>query len=376
MKPARIILPLLIALTALLCAWVVYNTYPVWREYLEDAPVTFRENEEVSLNLYPETFQSAAVFTNEGLRDDTPVESIVSLGLLIGKMGVRGTFFVTPFYYEEGELRVKNPRIILLHKLKKSGQEIAQYGFPLSPENGAELSSVSPAGRLAGIGKGREILGSSGFTPRGYRSPGFSGTSDTFSALDKLGFLYGSIQDCLPLTLRTVIKPWPRGRIMYPCHPRGLRVLEFISQIDPTEQPAAAEKIFRRFHRRSAVFVFSTRFPEIGKPENLLRLEKFLAYLSSQNTWLCTLEELCEWWLPREKVTIVTQTGEDTLTVIYGNPTSLPLRNAAIMCKKKVDHLKFYRIMNRRGEVSAAGLIPASRRIIVTLFSDRDEEAK
>ncbi len=66
MKPARIILPLLIALTALLCAWVVYNTYPVWREYLEDAPVTFRENEEVSLNLYPETFQSPRSLPTRG----------------------------------------------------------------------------------------------------------------------------------------------------------------------------------------------------------------------------------------------------------------------------------------------------------------------
>ncbi len=160
-------------------------------------------------------------------------------------MGVRGTFFVTPFYYEEVNSR-QEPADYPPAQAEKERTGNSSIRLSASPENGAELSSVSPAGQLARIGKGREILGSSGFTPL-LSFTRFFRTSDTFSALDKLGFLYGSIQDCLPLTLRTASNP-AQGRICTPATP-GLRSWNSFPKTKP-----AGEKLPRIIRIRRICF--------------------------------------------------------------------------------------------------------------------------
>lgn len=359
----------------LLLAWVGFNTYYIWRDYLSGPPVAFLENDDIALGLYPGDNQSASVFTNDDLCAMTPVDSIERLRGVLKKSGVRGTFFVIPNHLGEYVLRPGDPRIEVMEGLRRDGHEIAQHGYTHYCEKnrgrgvrmGAEMYFLNVEEQIERLEKGRKILTDLGFPPRGHRSPSFSANSHTFHALDRLNYLYGSDLHLPPTTLKTILLPAQRRRLMYPYHPFGLKLLEITSQTDPTVHKEKAINVFKRYHCRGGIFAFLTHLPQIGEAENLSRLEEFLNYLKGEKTWLCTMEELSEWWLAREEVMVRTERDGDTLVVICNNPSSYPLRKIAIIFKKSVPTIKRYRVVNEQGRVLKKGDIPDSRRILLDI---------
>lgn len=364
-------------LIVLVFTWSAFNVRWLWRDYITPPPVNFLENEEIFLALYPEGYSSASVFTNEGVSANTPLEKIRTLRIRLMNMGVRGTFFVIPFSSGRDKLTSDLRQMWELRKLQDFGFEIAQNGcFYYSPTGSLEMPVLSPEQELKRIRQGRMILEELGFEISGYRSPGLEGTKNTPLILEQEGYLYGSDFRAPPLTLRTLFFPGFRGSVIYPYHMDGLNLLEVACQAEPVIRPGKARRRFEKIHRQGGVFVFRTELPRVRKEENLKRLQEFIDYLQDQDTWLCTLRELCRWWLAREKINIVTRLDGDNLDIIYDNSTPFSLKNANITFKAGDESLRTYRILNTRGDIIAAGFIPDSLCLQVTLFPYIPGEAK
>jgi len=232
---------------------------------------------------------------------------------------------------------------------------------------GAEMLFLSVEEQVERLKEGRAILTSLGFPPRGHRCPCFSGNERTFKALERLNYLYGSDLDLPPTTFRTIFLPALRRRLMYPYHPFGMKLLEITSQTDPTVRLDKVLMVFKRYHSRGGVFVFLTHLPQISEPKNLERLTDFLTYLKGEDTWICTMVELSEWWLAREGLKVRTEWEGDTLVITFDNPSPYPLKNIAIIFKKTCKDPEKYRIVTgSRGKVEA-GDIPVSRRIFADI---------
>ena len=373
MKGIKRFLWIAAALVVLLVAWIGFNTYYIWRDYLSGPPVLFLENDDIELGLYPGENRSASVFTNDDLCAITPIEAIETLRLRLKELEVKGTFFVIPDHLGKNILRPGDPRVELLKKLRDDGHEIAQHGYSHYCEKnkgrgvkmGAEMLFLSVSEQIERLEKGREVLTDLGFPPRGHRCPCFSGNARTFKALDRMDYLYGSDLDLPPTNPRTIIMPALRRRLMYPYHPFGMKLLEITSQTDPTVRKAKILKVFKRYHSRGGVFVFLTHLPQISEPDNLERLTEFLSYLKGEDTWICTMLELAEWWLAREGLKIRTEPAGDTLVVTFNNPSPYPLNNIAITFKETGSDPRKYRIVDGSGGEVEAGDIPVSRWIVV-----------
>jgi len=382
-KYAGNFIKIFLILVVLLCLWVGYNTFPIWRNYVEGPPVNFVQNEDVSLGLYPEGKQSAVVFTNDDICAVTPFESIERLRNRLKKLKLKGTFFVIPFHYGRSKLETGLPQVGLVKELGEDGHEIAQHGFLhycgrnelCGVGEGFEMLLLDREEQKERLSRGRAILEELGFHPVGHRSPCFSGTEETFRALDELNYLYGSDLHLPPTTPRTLLLGGFRGNIMYPYHPEEMNLLQVTSHCDPTEKWDKAVGIFDRFHRRGGVFVILTHLPTLAAEENLDRLEKFMEYVTSRDTWLCRLDELCRWWLVREKIEIATEKTGDTLVITCENPSNSTLKNADIFFKETDPALKKYQVVSRKGKLIKKGSIPATRRILIDLPSDAQERS-
>lgn len=362
-------------LVLLILAWIGFNTYYIWRDYLSGPPVEFIENDDIVLGLFPGEYQSASIFTNDDLCAVTPVDAIENLRLGLKKLGIRGTFFVIPDHLGKNKFQPAGPRIELLKKLQEDGHEIAQHGYShycaknkgRGAKMGAEMLFLSVEEQMERLKVGRAILTELGFPPLGHRCPCFSGNERTFLALNRLEYLYGSDLDLPPTTLRTIFLPSLKRRLMYPYHPFGMKLLEITSQTDPTVRPEKTLKVFKRYHKRGGVFVFLTHLPEISRPENLEKLSAFLGYLKEENTWICTMKEIAEWWLAREGLKIRTEKARNTLNIIYDNPSDFPLHNIAITFKETGAGREKYRIVDLSGEELGAGDIPPGRMIFIDI---------
>lgn len=357
----------------LLLAWIGFNTSYIWRDYLSGPPVRFLQNREIAVGLYPRGAPAAAVFTNDDLSaagDPAPVER---LRRFLRQREVRGTFFVIPNHLGAYPLVAGSETVALMERLREDGHEIAQHGWAhyhernrgCSVKMGAEMAFLSEEEQYRIIKQGRDLLISLGFPPRGHRSPCFSGNRRTFGALDRLGFLYGSDLDLPPNTLRTLLVPAPRRRLMYPGSPPGLRLLQINSQTDPTVRRKKAIKIFRRYKKRGGAYAFLTHLPQIAEPDNLRRLEGFINFLREEGAWICTMEELAEWWLARAGSDFRTEREGETLVIAVDNPAGYPLRDLEISFKDPA--LRRYRLVDGEGGDLGGGEIPPSRLIRVDI---------
>jgi hypothetical protein len=370
MKKAAILIPA--ALAWLISLRADYRAFPIGSGLPEAAPVLFRENRDVRLNLYPRDFQSASVFTTEGLSPATRPAAIAVLAIRLANSRAGGTFFVTPSH--PGKFEFEELHLKILTRLDGYGYEIAQHGFPAPGREGKKKAIESDRSSRGGEWKkelkaDREILTSLGLPPQGYRAGSLAGEGVSLSVLDELGYLYRSESIPASSNLTGPREPArPEGEL-YPCHPPGLGLLKVTSRVDPTERPEEARAIFQQVHRQGGVFVFHTRLPGVSELENLDRLQEFLNYLRTRNTWSCSLRELCRWWRAREKVDIKTRRDGDTMIVVYDNPEPFPLKNAGVIFKEGDPSLQMYRVTDAAGRISAEGFIPPSRRVNVTLFA-------
>lgn len=354
----RTVLSALVITGIVLAAWAIFNSRWLWRSYLLPPPVNFRENRDVSLALYPQAYRSACVFTNEGISAAVSPEAIGELRIRLRHHSVSGTFFVDPGRAEGERLTTDHRQMWELRRLQNYGFEIAQGGWAGDkPGFAAEGERI----RL-----GREILTALGFEISGYRAPEETATVRTPGILDRLGYLYGSNYPFPPRTLRTLLGPGFGGDIYFPYHPEGPDYLGVVTHGDPLARPEQARRRFREVHRRGGVFVFKTSFDDFTEEGSLDRLSDFIRYLKQEDTWLCTLRELCRWWLAREKISIVTAWDGDNLDIRFSNATPFMMKNARIDFKARNPSSRTYRIIDSRGDVIAGGFIPDSRSLQVT----------
>ena len=332
----RIILAV-VAAAILLTAWIGFNTRDIWRAYLFCPPVEFIENDSVRIGLYPGGATSATVFTNDDYCGETPLAEARDLREWLREHDLLMTFFVIPFHQDRSRLG-EGPRLEILRGLAADGHEIAQHGYShcceknrgTSLKYGAEMALLDRDEAMERIERGRKILRECGFDPVGHRSPCFSGTGETFAALNRLGFLYGSDRNLPATTVRNLIFQGFRGSVIHPFHPEGMSLLEITGQTDPTVDADKARRIFERFHPRGGVIVYLTHLPQIGLPENLAKLGEFLEFVREHDTWICRFDELARWWLAREKLQVeIEREGELTLVRIR-NDSPYPLESARI----------------------------------------------
>ena len=284
-----------------------------------------------------------------------------TLRFLLRWFGIPGTFFVSPFQSGCGEISNCQSQFLELIKLRNYGFEIAQ--------NNEGRNYISGEPESESIKRGREILLRLEFRIRGYCSSLSLSTRDIEKILDREGYLYECLSSDPPITFRTLIFPVFRGSVIYPFHPEGMKMLKVVSRAEPIARPEKARREFEEIHQRGGVFIFRTELPRVVEDKNLVILEDFLRYISKKDTWLCALEELCSWWLAREKVEITTRREGEIIDIIYDNQTPIEMRNATISFKNLSTGPKMYRVMNLVDEISAEGFIPESGRINVTLSS-------
>ena len=67
---------------------------------------------------------------------------------------------------------------------------------------------------------------------------------------------------------------------------------------------AKAVRLLHKIHTLHGVFVYHTYIGRVVQPERLQLLEKFLDEVQKINTWCCTLSEVSQWWLAREKLRV------------------------------------------------------------------------
>jgi peptidoglycan/xylan/chitin deacetylase (PgdA/CDA1 family) len=101
------------------------------------------------------------------------------LGLLADR-GIKGTFYVPGYTADRYPDEVS--------AIVEGGHEIAHHGYFHRPPSG-----LDPAGLREELERGKVALEKlTGTAPKGYRSPSWEVTEETFSLLDELGFEYDS----------------------------------------------------------------------------------------------------------------------------------------------------------------------------------------
>ncbi len=380
MKPRLKISRIAGAALLLAAAWVSVNTFPLWRDFVSGPPVEFLRDRYVGLELYPRAHRSAFILTNDDLHSFTPPAAIERLRAGLERMAIPCTFFVIPFHYGRAELRPDFPQAEAMRRLRADGHEIAQHGWrhycPAGAARGragAEFLYVGLEEQKERLAAGRRILKDLGFPPRGHRSPTFGANRLLFRALEEGGYLYGSDVAYPPRTPQTFLLPGRARRVLFPFRPRGMNHLQFVCQIDPVVRPEKAARLFRTYHARRGVFTVLTHLPGLAEPENLARLEEFIAAVRLSDPWFTTLEEAARWWTAREKVSVKSVRSRDSIAVTVENPTPYPLPGAVINFSDSLPEGMRYSIRNGGGWLLSEGRIPSERRVEIDIPPRRAE---
>ncbi len=339
-------------------------------------PVRFLQNKEISLDLYPSGFQSAVVLTGTGIDGGKDLYPLKRLVFLLANQGVRGTVFVSVGDTFRKKIAQNQHWVKLLAELSSNDFEIAQNGSFVSGRVGSKkIFEADPVGAPLppppGIDKikaGREFLISLGLEPEGYRGYNLSAADPIIPLLDKMGYLYYCCGSASGPAARTAPEPDTENIYMYPEHTSGLRILKFIERFDPTIDLKKARQLSGEISRKSGVFICNIYLPDLIEEAKLNELRQFITYLKEKNTWICSLRELSAWWNVREKVEIKASWNDNTLIMVYDNPTKVLLKNARLNFKALESPARYYRVEDRNGVMASQGIIPDSRSINVTLF--------
>lgn len=354
----------------------------VGRDEGTSIPVNFVENREISLNIYPEDCESAAVLTGTGLDGEYNLYPFKRLIFLLANMGIRGTIFVFPGQTFRENIARNQHWIELFSEISSIGFEISQNGAQAyhsfkdeeNSEAAVKFAVPSPDQKIKEIKENREFLISLGLVPVGYLEHNPSRTDQIIPELDKMGYLYYCEVDRTGNNGRTkeVITSGGTEETYYP-YPvsiAGFKVLKFYCRIDPSIEPDRACRIFDEVKQKSGVFVCQVHLPGLMDENKIGELKRYLSYLKDKNAWICSLQELSEWWLAREKVRIITKREGNILVIVYDNPTGYLLKNCRLKFKQSDSAVRYYRVENQAGIPASQGIIPESRFVNVTLFPD------
>ena len=191
--------------------YILSNTYFITREYLYGPPLLFIQNRYLSVDIYPQGYQSATIFTNNNIEGKSIAEDIAMLRPFLKKRNLRGVFFVIPDYKRSYPLD-QSPEVLReLRHLQADGHEIAQNGtyYTYGPDlargapAGGELLKLSYDEQVDRIERGKKLLTNLGFPPAGFRAPDYLINRQTLRVLATGDFLYSSSSQAPPRTWNT-----------------------------------------------------------------------------------------------------------------------------------------------------------------------------
>ncbi len=363
------------AVVFLLALYILINTFFITRDYLYGPPMVFISNRHINVDIYPNGYEAAAVFTNNYIEGTTTPEDIDILRLFLKKMEVRGVFFVIPNYIKTYPLSANLGVLEELEKLRDDGHEIAQagtyhtYGPDLGrgAEPGEELLTLSFDDQLERIRKGKEMLEELGFPPAGFRAPSFVTNRDTFRVLETLDYAYSSSSSLPPRTFGTLFRPSLSQGILYPYHPSAYGFLEFTDYVDPTRRFSRAKDLFRRVKRAQGVFVFHTFIGSVAQPERLQLLSAFVEYLVSEKSWCVPMGELADWWQARSQLRVETSRRGRVFEILMENRSPTPLEKLGLEVRRHPEGVGEYLVIDGQGNVLGRGSLPQEEKIFVTV---------
>jgi peptidoglycan/xylan/chitin deacetylase (PgdA/CDA1 family) len=372
MKKTTLILSLIVALLLL---YILINTFFITKDYLYGPPLLFISNRYLNVDIYPHSYEVAAVFTNNYIEGTTTPEDIDILRLFLKKMEVRGVFFVIPNYKKSYPLSGSPQVVDELHKLREDGHEISQagtyhtYGTDLAQgaEPGQELLTLSFDDQLERIREGKELLEAIGFPPIGFRAPSFSTNRETFRVLETLDYLYDSSSSLPPRTFGTLFRPSLSQGILYPYPPSGYDFLTFTDYVDPTQHYTKARELFQRVKGAQGVFVFHTFIGSIAQPERLQLLSAFVEYIISEKAWCSPMGELALWWQARSKLRVSTRKNGLVFEIVMENRSPTSLGELGMEIRKYPEGVTEYLILDGQEKTLRRGLLPVETKIFVTV---------
>lgn len=375
MKGKKVIFSGVVTVIILIALYALINTFFITKDYLYGPPLRFISNRYLDVDIYPHSYEVAAVFTNNYIEGTTTPEDIDILRLFLKKMEIRGVFFVIPNYIKTYPLS-NSPRVVEeLQKLIGDGHEIAQagtyhtYGPDLARgvEPGQELLPLSFDDQLDRVKMGRLMLEELGFKPLGFRAPSYATNRESSRVVETLDYLYDSSSILPPRTLSTLFRPSLSEGILYPYHPSGYDFLVFTDYGDPTQNFTKVKDLFFRVKRAQGVFVFHTYIGSMAQPERLQLLSAFVDYIISEKSWCCPLGELTRWWQAREKLRVETRKNSLVLEIVMENRSPTTLQELGMEIKKFPEGVKKYLVVDGRGDVLARGNLPLEKKIFVTI---------
>ena len=207
---------------------------------------------------------------------------------VLAEYDVRATFY-TPGYTAE-----RYPDAV--HEIVESGHELAHHGYLHRPPN-----RVDAAMQRDEIERGVEALRSvGGAAPRGYRSPSWEVTEETFRLLREQNFLYDS--SCMGDDRPYIERVGDVSLIELPVH-WSLDDFPYYSWQDsdkgPMSDPAAVAAVWVSEFREAVAeggHVTYTAHPEVsGRRSRLEALRRFVAEMRSvDKVWFATHGEVAE----------------------------------------------------------------------------------
>ena len=353
-------------------SFAAYSLIYYYHDLIFGPPVLFWCDDYIEINLYPGTYDAAVVFTVDDIYKLTEPEKILRITKILDRFGVKGVFFIIPYYKGRYKINKDDNVTRVLKEIENNGHEIAQHGlthwvprWKLKIVNFArELTDLPYSEQKRRIVIGKTILEEAGFKINGFRAPAFSANQNTLKILDHLDFLYGSDAGLYPPPFMLANKMFVES-IYYPYHPSDLNILEFVSHGDLFHTLFNQKNLmlikhrFEKVYKRKGVFVLYTHIEPINTPHSLKLLEESLKYICTYNVWKPTLTEISLWWKARETLYAETKMSGDTLVIVLEKGNELELKNLTILFRKGIP-AKRYRVVNGEGDIIKEGEIGES----------------
>ncbi len=211
---------------------------------------------------------------------------------VLGELGLPATFFVPGWTAEN------HPRAV--QSIAEAGHEIGHHGYlhkGMDPDDPASEVEEMELG-LAAI---RNVVG---ITPKGYRSPCADSSEITIKLVKDHGFLYDSSFSDDDFPYVHVMEDGSNGPIELPFHWHlddsaiSLFMIDYMPPIVPSSHILELWKEEFLAMRREGGLVMITLHPQIiGRPNRLLMLQEFLAFIRSHDdAWISSCTGIAEAW--------------------------------------------------------------------------------
>jgi len=361
-----ICISILVAVLCGLAASLIHH----YRDIIFGPPVFFKDDNYISIGLYPYNHKSAVVFTIDDVYKLTEPEKILNLTTLLERYGYKVVFFVIPYYRGRYKITSTDPVTKALIDITNRGNEVGLHGlthhiphYKVGVANIAREFAGLPYGeQKRRIYVGRKILEDCGLKINGFRAPAYSADRNTLEILEHLDFLYGANAAVYPPPYEVLGKRRFVESVYYPYHPAGLNLVEFVSHGDFFRTHLNPKNFiimktrFERIYKYNGTFILYSHIELINTPPSIKLLTEMLNYLDTKDIWKPSLTELALWWKAREELYADTEIEGNTLTIKLEKGNELNLDGLTITFKKYIP-AENYKIVNEEGTIIKKGSI-------------------